>query len=180
MTGGARTILTSKLSSRREVAELLQNLFVAELIHPSRCLWIVSPWVSDIPLLDNRAGDLESLEPDWGPRYVRLVEVLVRLARAGTFIVVAVRDNGESDDLIYRLRAVFEEHALPHRLRTSFHSDLHHKGIAGDDFVLAGSMNLTYSGVHVHDEKVRLSTVPAEVEQARLDLHTLYPGTLEK
>ena len=45
VSGGERTVLKSWLSSRREVAELLQTLFVLELVHPSRCFWIVSPWV---------------------------------------------------------------------------------------------------------------------------------------
>lgn len=178
--GGERNILKSKLSSRRDVADLLQTLFVAELLHPSRCLWLVSPWVSDIQLLDNRAGDLESLEPDWSPHPVRLSQVLLRLARAGTLVVVAVRDNGDSDDLLHHLHHLFEEHGVGDLLRASAHHDLHHKGLAADDFSLAGSMNLTYNGVHIHDEKVRLTTHRAEVDQARLDLHALYPGTLER
>ena len=35
--------------------------------------------------------------------------------------------------------------------------DLHEKGLLTPDFYLEGSMNLTYSGVHINQEKVELS-----------------------
>ena len=38
---------------------------MAELLRPSTHLWIVSPWVSDVPLIDNRARQFGTLAPDW-------------------------------------------------------------------------------------------------------------------
>src|SRR4051794_33569017 len=39
--------------SRNEAREVLEFFFLAELLSPSRCLWIVSPWLRDVTLFDN-------------------------------------------------------------------------------------------------------------------------------
>lgn len=48
-----RQFRQSAADSRNSVRELLQIIFTAELLSSSRCLWIVSPWLRDIPVLDN-------------------------------------------------------------------------------------------------------------------------------
>ena len=53
---GVRRIFRSSSTSNAEIRELLESLFAAELLSPSRCLWLVSPWLTDLELLDNRAG----------------------------------------------------------------------------------------------------------------------------
>src|SRR4051794_25409881 len=76
---------------QNEVRELLQAVFVGELLAPSICIWLVSPWVSDIPIIDNRAGAFDALDSTWGPRQVRLLEILQRCLAVGTAVVVATR-----------------------------------------------------------------------------------------
>ena len=46
--------------------DLLQMLFLSELLAPSRCLWLVSPWISDIPVIDNRIERLSRLRAELG------------------------------------------------------------------------------------------------------------------
>ena len=53
--------LHSRLTSR-QLPDLLQTILVAELIAPSQCLWLVSPWISDIPVVDNTANTFLALE----------------------------------------------------------------------------------------------------------------------
>ena len=55
-----------------QIPVLLQALFSAELLVPSRRLWLVSPWISDIPILDNTAAGFSMLGPLWGRSWVRL------------------------------------------------------------------------------------------------------------
>ena len=43
----------------RHVADLLQAIFAAEILRPSARMWIVSPWISDIPVLDNTLANLQ-------------------------------------------------------------------------------------------------------------------------
>ena len=83
-------VINSRLSPR-QIPELLQTVFVAELLIPSRCLWLVSPWVSDIPIIDNTANNFLALEPSWSRSRIRLSQVLLTLAEKGTTIHVATR-----------------------------------------------------------------------------------------
>lgn len=180
MTERTRTIRSSRLSSRRETRDLLQLLFVAEIVSPSTCLWLVSPWVSDIAVLDNRAGELAGLEPDWGPRNIKLSEVLLRLARAGSSIVVAVLSDGRSTEFLRRLASSFYEEGIETQLTTHEEEVLHEKGLAGDDFHLSGSMNLTWRGIELNQEFVTLTTEPQNVADARLAFYDLYGGRLDR
>ena len=79
----SRIIRKSHKKSSGEAALLLSSVFLAELLAPSKCLWIVSPWISDVPLIDNSADSIEPLR-SFGPRFIRLTEVLVTLAEQGT------------------------------------------------------------------------------------------------
>ena len=54
----SRVIRKSQTRSSTEAASLLANLFAAELVSPSECIWLVSPWISDIQILDNEAAPL--------------------------------------------------------------------------------------------------------------------------
>ena len=48
---------------RYEIPDLLQTIFAALLLSPSRNLWLVSPWISDIPVLDNRTDEIRQAIP---------------------------------------------------------------------------------------------------------------------
>src|SRR5690242_14504935 len=80
-------------SGDRQLADLLQMVFGAEFILPSRCLWLVSAWVTDVPVLDNRTGAFSSVEPRWPRAQVRLSRVLLALAERGTTVHVATRPD---------------------------------------------------------------------------------------
>ena len=84
-----RQTLTTQATSRAEIRELLEGIFVAELLVPSESLWLVSPWITDIDLLDNRCGQFSSLVPTWGLRRIRLSEVFAHLMEQSRIIIVA-------------------------------------------------------------------------------------------
>ena len=140
----------------REIAELLQSIFVGELIAPSQGLYLVSPWISDVGILDNRTHAFLSLEPSWTGSTVRLTEVLSRLMEMGTKITVATRPVAHNARFLeeFRRRA---EHAgaAPH---VHVAEELHEKGILGDTFYLSGSMNVTYNGISVNEEGIHYHT----------------------
>lgn len=58
-----RTIFKSAHAATREAELLLQNLLVAEVLYPSSELWLISPWVTDVEIVDNRTGGFASIEP---------------------------------------------------------------------------------------------------------------------
>ena len=86
-----RHIHKSAWRCQDEVRELLQAIFAAEMLAPSQCLWLVSPWISDIPVIDNRAGAFDALDSSWVPRALRLGEVITRSLQIGTTVVVATQ-----------------------------------------------------------------------------------------
>ena len=53
-----REIVRRSRYARNEVRELLQSIFVSELLRPSKEIWLVSPWLSDIEVVDDTAAQI--------------------------------------------------------------------------------------------------------------------------
>jgi hypothetical protein len=174
-----RVIHKSASQARNEVRDLLEAIFIAELISPSRCLWVVSPWVSDIIVVDNSGAGYDGLDPTLGSRPLRLSEALARLVGLGSTVCVACRPIETNDRFLDALRAAFDRVNAPEdALIVTETENLHEKGLLGDDYYLSGSMNLTYSGVELLDEVVRLELDGASVAAARVTFHARYGGRL--
>lgn len=157
----------------RQVADLLQTIFAAEILSPSRCLWLVSPWVSDIVVLDNSANTFTTIEPGWARTRVRLSAALLHLLAAGTYVHVATRPGEHSRDFLMHLR---ELGGSTGRLRIHEPPELHQKGILGDWYYLGGSMNLTFTGVTVNDEALHFTTDHATVAQHQVAFRAHWGG----
>jgi hypothetical protein len=158
--------------SRNVMSEILQVIFSAELVFPSKCIWIVSPWLRDIPILDNSTGSYLSVCPELPQTQISLSRVIAELMNRGTQVIIATRpDSGnrqvldgvpiesQSDQLVFHERA-----------------ELHAKGIVGDRFALSGSMNLTFNGLERLTEMVTYQTDRNEVEVLRLTFRAEYGG----
>jgi hypothetical protein len=165
-----RVIRKSKTRSSAEAASLLANLFAAELISPSECIWLVSPWISNIQILDNEAGSFDPLSR-WGPRTVRLAEVLATLASCGSSVVIGTTADPHNDEFITQLNGRAAEFGAERKVRVVRDPAnlLHDKAITGDDYAVVGSMNITWYGVNVRDELLQLRTDEDFVADARLD-----------
>lgn len=173
-----RHIHKSSWRCQDEVRELLQAIFVGEMIAPSRCLWLVSPWITDIPIIDNRTGAFDALDSNWGPRVLRLGEVIGRSLQIGTTVVIGTRSLRHNRPFLSQLAAAAAELGGSSALLLNEAEDLHEKGLLGDDFYLSGSMNLTYGGVELLEETVKFDTAEDVVAQARLVYHERWGGEL--
>lgn len=158
------------------IRDLLQSIFVAELLKPSQRLWLAFGWISDVEILDNRARQFGALQPDWPSTTIRLSHVLAALANRGGDIALVLRDVEHNRGFINRLDAV--RRRFPHRIRYALGDDVHKKGILGDDFLLNGSMNLTFNGITVNDEHLTLRTDLASVEEWRVVMEEKWEGLL--
>lgn len=156
------------------VADLLQTVFAAELIVPSSCLWIVAPWITDIPILDNRTGAFSTVEPTWPNTRVRLSEFLLRQASVGTTVRIATRSDGKSR----RFHEAMEAKGKHLRVDVRQEKVLHQKGIVGEGFYLAGSMNFTMNGLTVNDESVIFTTDESQVAEARINFRDQWGGEI--
>ena len=162
-----RTVRRSSLTSAHEVAELLRMLLVVEVLDPSPCLWLVSPWISDVPVLDNTTLAFANIDEAWGAREVRLTELLHHRLRRDAGVVIATRFSEPANQpFLEALRRVRSSVTDSDLLRIVDDDLLHEKGIASARFYVSGSLNITWNGIHVLGEKVELSTVPADVQGA--------------
>lgn len=175
----SRVIRKSRATSSREAADLLAAIFVAEIVKPSRCLWLVSPWISDIPILANSAGEFTGLGMAAG-RTLRLTDVLVALGTLGSVIVIGTTSDASNTAFLQRVESAFRHNGLSHRIVLSIdrEEELHEKAITGDDFAVAGSMNITNNGVFVRQEFIEFRTDEAFVAQSRMDSFERFGGVL--
>jgi hypothetical protein len=174
-----RVIRKSQSASASEAADLLAGLFSAELCLPGTCLWLVSPWISDVELIDNSTGGFDALARH-GRRRIRLTEVLVTLASQGAHIVVGTTTDDHNTKFLDRLRLLAEDVRVADKLTISIDrtDNLHTKALTGDDFALSGSMNITFNGIQIREELIDLRTETSYVAEARMAAYERFGGVL--
>ena len=122
----------------------MQNIFVAELLNPSKELWIVSPWISNIELIENRGGDFDIINPDWRGKIIKLEDILVHISLLSSKIFLITNDDEHNKIFINSLERRLEENNTKQNTIILPDQDLHEKGILNDHGSLSGSMNITY------------------------------------
>ena len=148
--------------------EFLQSLLIAELIRPSSRIWISSPWINDIELIDNTARQFATLVPTWPASWIRLSDFLGALLDRGSEVVIIANYAPRNMEFLTRVNLIGEVH--PDRVHVIQTADVHEKGILSDNFTLDGSMNFTYRGVHISQEYLAYRCDPKIVYERRLVL----------
>jgi hypothetical protein len=161
-----RTITTVSRRFSRELLDTLMSLFALELAAPSRELYLVSGWATDVPLLDNSFGQYRALLPETSGKMVRLSALLNALADRGVKVSVATRHDPMNEEFIARLNRP------PIIVRQI--DDLHVKMLVTEHFCWDGSMNFTYNGVYNNQEIIHLWTSPETISQALLDVKRIF------
>ncbi|MGY1834369.1 phospholipase D-like domain-containing protein DpdK [Blastococcus sp. SYSU DS0510] len=164
MTVRGRTVRRTSLRAGQELRDLVQGVLVAELLAPSQEFWLISPWISDVAVIDNSDGAFNGLDPNWPAQGIGLLPVLAAIATAGTELWIETRPDDHNKRFVSRLQDTLGDEGF--HLRYS--PVLHEKGLLGDGYVISGSMNFTVNGLFLLDEAVRLDTEPDAVAQARL------------
>lgn len=114
-----------------------------------RVVYVCSPWISDFPAFDNRYGQFDELVPRCrGTNRIRLADILITFAERTQVRVISKATEATRQFLASR---DFSRAGVDVRMADE---TLHEKGLLTPDFYLEGSMNLTYSGVHINQEKV--------------------------
>lgn len=150
------------------IRDLLQSLFAMEVLRPSRCIWLLFGWISDIEIIDNRARQFAAIRPDWPATGIRLVEVLEALLERGGSVALVMRDVEHNRRFFERTASLRARY--PRSFSSGLFAEVHDKGLLGDDYLVSGSMNLTYNGITVNDEHITLRTDRASIEEWRLVL----------
>lgn len=172
-----RRIFKSAVTSQNLIRELLQLMLLGELLAPDRDrAWLVSPWISNVVLFDNRAGGFDAVNPDWGSREIRLIEVAVDLMARGSPLGIATSFDQHNDALIAAISDAAAEAGLGEKLTIVRRQHLHTKGVLLKRGLLTGSMNLTYNGLELNDEMVIYDTTLKTLAEARLNFESYVKG----
>jgi hypothetical protein len=163
-----RRIFKSAITSKKVIQELITLMMVGELVSPGREVWLVSPWITDVPLLDNRAGSFDAVNPEWGHREIRLADVAVQLMSGGTAVRIVTRPDDHNEVFVRRLEEAADAAAVRDLISVTMRERLHTKGILTSRGFLSGSMNLTYSGLDLNEEFITYDTDEQSLAVARL------------
>lgn len=178
-----RRIATTTQQASRQIRDVLQSVLVCELLAPPDRLWLVSAWIVDAPVIDNRSGEVAGLVPEWPDREILLSEALAVFLASGTKVVVATNDHPTNRGFPSALRAAAGRLDAVGSLRIATVSEpvmqeergLHRKRLVTERAVLWGSMNFTRSGYERNAEDVSLDTDPAVVAAAINEMEQLHP-----
>jgi hypothetical protein len=164
----SRKIFKNATTSHTAVKELLAFVFSQELVLPSKDVFVVAPWISNIPVLNNRQGGFMSLNPEWSRTEIHLVDVLATIATRGARLHIHVNKDTHNLYTESRLQEALSDAGVSGQCRWRSHKHLHTKGLLTDRVLISGSMNLTKNGVRILDESVDVSFDAQVVATARV------------
>lgn len=177
MIGYQRKIFKNATLSQSAVREVLAFVFAQELLAPSRHVFIVAPWISNVVVLDSRLGQFDSINPEWSKRDVRLVEIIVAMASAGAKIHIHTRPDAHNKQFRRRIEEAMTDAGVTERLLWKDNDPyLHTKGLLTERVAIRGSMNLTENGVALNDEAITVSYDPADVAETRVHFDSYEHG----
>lgn len=174
-----RRIFKDRTSNREELGQLLETVFLTEIMYPSSELLMVFPWISDVQIVDNRSGAFIQLMPHWGKTQLRLSDILVELLKKGTILRIATRkDTPQTERFIDTLTFKVSNLKTLGQIFLYYDDELHIKGLLGDNYYLKGSMNLTYNGIEILREEIEFTLEEDKIAEARIH-HNKYIENLE-
>lgn len=168
----SRKIFKSATAAQSAVRDVLTAVLTQELLLPSRDVFIVAPWISNVVVFDNRVGQYASLNPEWARREIRLIEVLAALCASGGRLHVHTRPDSHNQPFLLRLQEALADTGVSDRWSRRQHERLHTKGLLTDRVLIDGSMNITESGVAFNDEAVTVSFDAHAIASARVHFET--------
>lgn len=172
----SRDIMTNSPLGKRQLKEVLGSIFAGVIIIPQD-IWLVTAWLTDFDVLDNRSGNWSYLNPQWGSRMITFLELLETAVISGCKLNLVVKDNDINDSSIHRLKTNLREE-IGFRMKLS--PNLHIKGLLTESCFLQGSMNFTYSGANRNEELVTLTADPHSLSNTRIDFKKSYPFDCSK
>ncbi|MEU9120109.1 phospholipase D-like domain-containing protein DpdK [Streptomyces sp. NPDC048506] len=159
-----RTVRTGARTGLR-IDSILSAALMAEMLNPSSDLWLVSPWITDVQVIDNSHGTYDAFFGDVPPSGWRLSDTLLRIAGTGARVHVVTRPHPHNDAFLRRIEAPDLD-----SLEVQRDPDVHEKTLCGQEWILTGSMNYTVRGMAKNDELVTYKVGGPDAGQARLDL----------
>lgn len=165
-----RDIVTKTPLGRRQLREVLTSIFAGLIVAPEE-IWLVTAWLTDFDVLDNRSGNWNFLNPEWGPKIVTFMDLLEYSAERGCKLKVVVKKDKINEKSVFRLKTNLKAISEFQVLETD---NLHKKGFLTQTCFLKGSMNFTYSGANLNDELISLTSDQNEISNMRIEFANDY------
>ncbi|MCS0674472.1 phospholipase D-like domain-containing protein DpdK [Cytobacillus firmus] len=138
--------------------DYLVSLFVAEAMNPSKELYLISPFLSNSPLIENKHNQYTDVFPLIKSKTIYLSDILTTFAWKGMSVrIICDNEREETKPLIHALR----DHVEFRKLEQN-----HDKGLVTSNVYIHGSMNFTYSGIYLNKESLRTTNVSSDINEA--------------
>ena len=161
-----RMIKTRARGGAVQLLDCLASLFTLQLLAPSGRFYLISPRLGDMVLLESHFGQFRALMPQIGQTELRLSDALRALAARGTQLrVLASGGEQQTESFLARLGPEISARMI---------SGLTERGLIGESFYLRGSLEFTSDGVATNEDRVELTTDPAEVARAMLEADQMW------
>ena len=158
--------------------ELLQNIFISELLKPSKNpVWLVSPWMSNVAIIDNRSGCFDIINPDWRGQFVKLEDIILHMYSVDTELNIVTNKDEHNDYFLTNLKRRLSDFDKKNNIIIKQRERLHLKKCLVNDYgTISGSMNITFNGIHINDEEIIYSINRAHIDEDRQILEREYGG----
>ncbi|MBN9653281.1 hypothetical protein J0K78_03305 [Halobacillus sp. GSS1] len=144
----------------QSLKDCLISLFVAETMIPSREIYLISPYLSDSPIMNNDFGEYTDIFPLLEGKVVHLSDIFKTLVWKGAKVrIICDPDREETKRFLQTMDGVVECKRLVNN---------HEKGLVTSNFYIHGSMNFTYSGININGEKINITSDTSQVNQAMM------------
>lgn len=168
---GRRTVRTRPRNGLA-IRDVLAAALLSELCAPGKEFWLVSGWVSDVRVIDNSTGQYDCLLGDEPPASLTLSNFLGELSKRGTRVHLALRSVDHNKEFVDKLKRACATDALD----LHYSEDLHEKMLVGWDWILTGSMNFTWMGTQINEERMEFLYDKVEAARQRLELGARWIG----
>jgi len=136
----------------------LASIFSLEAALPSKEIYLISPFLSNSPIIQNSLEEYTDLFPFAKEKVIYLSDILNMLAWKGANVrIICDPERIETRRFIKNLNKDIEIKKL---------NNNHEKGLITSHIYLHGSMNFTYRGININGENVRMTSNRTEVNQA--------------
>ncbi|MFW6030291.1 MAG: phospholipase D-like domain-containing protein DpdK [Halanaerobiales bacterium] len=143
----------------------LSSLLISESINPSEEIYIISPWITNYPLINNENNKCSSIFPFAESNQIYLADIIETWAWKGSKVRIICDPNNKWTqgfiDLLDNKVGNIEYKIL---------EDNHEKGFVTDNFYIHGSMNFTYSGIFINGERIRITSNRSEISEVLISI----------
>ena len=151
--------------------DCLISMFSLEVIHPSKEIYIISPWITNAEIIDDQHLHFGNLFPFASSKKITLADILLTFAWRGSSVrLICDPDNQYTKEFLALLGNQVECKVL---------DENHEKGMMTDNFYLHGSMNFTYSGIYINGERVRVTTKQSDINSALISVRARWEESID-